>query len=139
MQSKLYKKMIESQGRSNVATELMIYHMNVILLYLVSPSLIIYLFCSLLRHLPLPFISSVHQNISLFRSIYAAPLSLFSTQPSHSFTASFHHTHYFSLPHSLFPRSVHYTYTHPHYASFRENPHLKTVHPPTLEISSIWT
>ena len=29
MQSKLYKKMIESQGRSDIATELMIYHMHV--------------------------------------------------------------------------------------------------------------
>ena len=32
MQSKLYKKMIESQGRSDIATELMIYHMHVCIL-----------------------------------------------------------------------------------------------------------
>ena len=32
MQSKLYKRMIESQGRSDIATELMIYHMHVCIL-----------------------------------------------------------------------------------------------------------
>ena len=110
--------MIESQGRSNVATELMIYHMNVCIHCIplslsLSLSLSLthstYLFAPSTPSFPVLFFYSfsfVHQRISLFYSIYALPLFWVSIQPLIPPLLLFT---IFSSPPFSSPSSLHYT------------------------------